>query len=78
MSWISYGEIHLTADELIADRTIPPIILVTPDGGNSRYINNCDRPVCYEDFFFQEFMPAIEEILLDLVYERIKRFTDRT
>ncbi|MBD1854790.1 MULTISPECIES: alpha/beta hydrolase [Leptolyngbya] len=59
-SWISYGEVHLTADELIATRTIPPMILVMPDGGNSRYINNCDRSLCYEDFFFQEFMPAIE------------------
>lgn len=59
-SWISYGETHLTADELIATRTIPPMILVMPDGGNSRYINNYDRSLCYEDFFFQEFMPAIE------------------
>jgi enterochelin esterase-like enzyme len=59
-SWICYGETHLTADELIADRTIPPMILVMPDGGNSRYINNHDRSLCYEDFFFQEFIPTIE------------------
>ncbi len=59
-SWVSYGEAHLSADELIAARTIPPMILVMPDGGNSRYINNYDCSLCYEDFFFQEFMPAIE------------------
>ena len=59
-SWISYGEVHLTADDLIADRTIPPMILVMPDGENSRHINNYHRSVCYEDFFFQEFMPVIE------------------
>jgi S-formylglutathione hydrolase FrmB len=59
-AWICYGEAYLTADELIAARAIPPMILVMPDGGNSRYINNYDRSLCYENFFFQEFMPAIE------------------
>jgi S-formylglutathione hydrolase FrmB len=59
-SWICFGEAHLTADENIAARAIPPMILVMPDGANSRYINNYDRSLCYEDFFFQEFIPAIE------------------
>lgn len=59
-AWICYGEVHLTVDELLAARTISPMILVMPDGGNSRYINNHDRSVCYEDFFFQEFLPTIE------------------
>jgi S-formylglutathione hydrolase FrmB len=59
-SWICFGEAHLTADELITERTIPPMILVMPEGGTSRYINNYDRSICYEDFFFQEFIPAID------------------
>lgn len=59
-SWICLGEVHLSVDAMIAARTIPPMILVMPDGGNSRYINNFDRSVCYEDFFFQEFIQAIE------------------
>lgn len=59
-SWICFGEVHLSVDAMIAARTIPPMILVMPDGGNSRYINNFDRSICYEDFFFQEFIPAIE------------------
>lgn len=59
-AWICFGEVHLSVDAMIAARSIPPMILVMPDAGNSRYINNFDRSVCYEDFFFQEFIPAIE------------------
>jgi S-formylglutathione hydrolase FrmB len=59
-SWVCFGEANLTADENISTRTVPPVILVMPDGGSSRYINNHDRSVCYEDFFFQEFIPEIE------------------
>lgn len=59
-SWVHFGEVNLTVDENILNRTVPPMILVMPDGGNSRYINNYDRSICYEDFFFQEFIPFVE------------------
>lgn len=36
------------------------MILVMPDAGQSRYINNHDNAVRYEDFFFKEFIPTIE------------------
>jgi len=61
MGWIQFGEANLIADEAIATREIPPMILVTPDGGTSFYINNFDNSVRYEDFFIQEFMPFIEK-----------------
>ncbi|MCF8360448.1 MAG: esterase family protein [Prolixibacteraceae bacterium] len=61
MGWMQFGEAHLVADELIAKREIPPMILVMPDGGTSFYINNFDNSIRYEDFFVQEFMPFIEK-----------------
>ena len=60
MGWIQFGEANLIADEAIAKREIPPMIIVMPDGGPSWYINNYNGSVRYEDFFFQEFMPYIE------------------
>ena len=61
MGWIQFGEAHLIADELIARREVPPMIIAMPDGGVSFYINNFDNSVRYEDFFMQEFMPYIEK-----------------
>lgn len=60
MGWMQFGEAHLIADELIAQREIAPMLLVMPDGGVSFYINNFDNSVRYEDFFIQEFIPYIE------------------
>lgn len=61
MGWMQFGEAHLIADELIAEREIPPMIIAMPDGGVSFYINNFDNSVRYEDFFIQEFIPFIEK-----------------
>ncbi len=61
MGWMQFGEAHLIADELIATREIPPMIIAMPDGGVSFYMNNFDNSVRYEDFFVQEFMPFIEK-----------------
>src|SRR5436190_12921583 len=40
--WLQFGEAHMIADEAIAKREIPPMIIVMPDGGVSWYINNND------------------------------------
>lgn len=58
--WLQFGEANRIADEGIASGTIPPMILVMPDGGVSFYINNYDGSVKYEDFFTKEFIPFIE------------------
>jgi enterochelin esterase-like enzyme len=60
VGWLQFGEADQVADAGIARRTIPPMILVMPDGGGSFYINNYDGSVRYEDFFIQEFIPFIE------------------
>lgn len=60
MGWIQFGEANLIADETIAKREIPAMIIVMPDAGVSWYINNYNSSVRFEDFFFSEFMPQIE------------------
>lgn len=58
--WLQFGEANQILDDGIANRTLPPMILVLPDGGVSFYVNNFDQSVRYEDFFIQEFIPFIE------------------
>ena len=58
--WVQFGEAHLAADQAIASREIPPMIIVMPDAGVTWYINDHEGKVRYEDMFFQEFIPFIE------------------
>jgi S-formylglutathione hydrolase FrmB len=58
--WLQFGEANRIVDEGIANGTLPPMILVMPDGGVSFYINNFDGSVRYEDFFVKELIPQIE------------------
>ena len=60
MSWIAFGEAHLTADEALAQLVIPPMILVMPDGGTSFYVDSHDGAVRYEQFFVEELIPHVE------------------
>ena len=59
--WIQFGEINSSADNAIATGTIPPMIIVTPDGFKSFYINAADGSLSYEDFFIKELIPHIEK-----------------
>ena len=59
--WLQFGEINRYADKVIADGTIPPMIIVMPNGDSSFYINSYDGKENYEDFFVKEFMPSIEK-----------------
>jgi enterochelin esterase-like enzyme len=59
--WIQFGEINRLADKAIIDGTIPPMIIVTPDGFKSFYINAADGSLSYEDFFIKELIPHIEK-----------------
>ena len=58
--WVQFGEIGLAAGRAIADREIPPMIIVMPDGGVAWYINDYQNKVRYEDMFIQEFIPHID------------------
>jgi enterochelin esterase-like enzyme len=59
--WLQFGEINRLADKAIAEGTIPPMIIVMPNGDSSFYINSYDGKEKYEDFFVSEFIPAIEK-----------------
>ncbi|HMG68749.1 MAG TPA: alpha/beta hydrolase-fold protein [Chitinophagaceae bacterium] len=59
--WLQFGEINRYADKAIADGTIPPMIIIMPNGDSSFYINSYDGKEKYEDFFIKEFIPAIEK-----------------
>lgn len=59
--WLQFGEINRYADKAIADGTIPPMIIIMPNGDSSWYINSYDGKENYEDFFVKEFMPTIEK-----------------
>jgi len=58
--WLQFGEANTLADEAIANREIPPMILAMPDAGVTWYINDYKGKERYEDFFIQEFIPYIE------------------
>jgi enterochelin esterase-like enzyme len=59
--WLQFGEINRYADKAIAEGTIPPMIIVMPNGDSSWFINSYDGKEKYEDFFIKEFMPNIEK-----------------
>lgn len=60
--WLQFGEINRYADAAIANGTIPPMIIIMPNGDSSWYINSYDGKEKYEDFFIKEFMPAVEKL----------------
>ncbi len=59
--WIQFGEVNRLADDAIKAGKIPPMIIVTPDGFTSFYINRADGKLNYEDFFIKELIPHIEK-----------------
>lgn len=65
-NWVNVGRMKDVTDELIASGELCPVVIVMPNAGNSDihgyqngYFNVADWP--YEDFFFQELMPAVEK-----------------
>jgi|WetSurSiteA1Bulk_404760.scaffolds.fasta_scaffold00623_11 S-formylglutathione hydrolase FrmB len=60
--WVNVGEVNRIASKAMADGTAPEMIIIMPDGLiDAFYINNYDKSVRWEDFFYQEFIPQIEK-----------------
>lgn len=66
VSWQELGRMKDVADELIASEELQPVVIVMPNAGNpdiynyqNGYFNMPGWP--FEDWFFQEFMPAVEK-----------------
>ncbi len=58
--WVQFGEIKEAVDRAIAERQIPPMIVVMPDGGVTWYINDFEGKAKFDDMFVQEFIPHID------------------
>jgi enterochelin esterase-like enzyme len=61
--WIQFGEVLTIADREILAGRATAMIIVMPDAntGVRGYANNATGTWLYEDFFFQELMPAVEK-----------------
>jgi len=61
--WVQFGEVQRITDKAIENGTATAMIIVMPDAktGQMGYFNSIAGNWNYEDFFFQEFIPAIEK-----------------
>jgi enterochelin esterase-like enzyme len=59
--WNRKGRVKHLADSLITNGVVSPLIIVMPDGENTYYLNRKDGSYQYEDYFFKEFLPMIEQ-----------------
>lgn len=59
--WLQFGEAPYIADQAIASREIPPMIIVMPDAGVTWYINDKSGKNPYADMFSGEFIPYIDQ-----------------
>ena len=59
--WVQFGEVLRITDNAIKDGTATPMVIVMPDAqtGQRGYFNQGDWR--YEDFFFEEVMPYVEQ-----------------
>ncbi len=60
--WVQFGEVQKITNETIAKGDATDIIIAMPDAGVSWYINDAGGKVRFEDFFVQEFIPAIDSL----------------
>ena len=61
--WVQFGEVLHIADKAIKNGTATEMIIVMPDAdtGQRGYSNNYSGEWRYEDYFFDELMPHVEE-----------------
>ena len=60
--WVQFGEVLRIADKAILEGSSTAMIVVMPDAdtGQRGYFNSISGDWRYEDFFFQELMPFVE------------------
>lgn len=61
--WIQFGEVLYIADKAFNTGKATPMIIVMPDAntGQRGYFNDISGQWNYEDFFFEELIPHVEE-----------------
>lgn len=60
--WVQFGEVQRIADKAFDDMIATEMIIIMPDAdtGQRGYFNSPDNTWRYEDFFFEELMPYVE------------------
>lgn len=60
--WVQFGEVQRIADKAFDDMIATEMIIIMPDAdtGKRGYFNSPDNSWRYEDFFFEELMPYVE------------------
>ena len=61
--WVQFGEVLHIADKAIREGRATPMVIIMPDAntGQRGYFNDIRGKWRYEDFFFEELMPHVEE-----------------
>jgi enterochelin esterase-like enzyme len=61
--WVQFGEVLNIADKAIREGTATPMVIIMPDAntGKRGYFNDIKGEWRYEDFFFEELMPHVEQ-----------------
>jgi enterochelin esterase-like enzyme len=61
--WVQFGEVLHIADKAIREGNATPMVIVMPDASTGRrgYFNDISGEWRYEDFFFEEFIPYVED-----------------
>lgn len=61
--WVQFGEILRIADKAILEGNATPMIVIMPDANTNKvgYFNTIEGDWNYENFFFKEFMPFVEQ-----------------
>lgn len=61
--WVQFGQVQYIADKTITDGKAARMIIVMPDANTDRrgYFNDIRGDFNYEDFFFKELIPHIEQ-----------------
>ena len=59
--WIQYGLVQQITDEGMDARQWSPMIIVMPDAGNCYYVNDHKGEYRYEEMFFSELIPKLED-----------------
>lgn len=61
--WVQFGEVQHITDKAIREGKATPMIIVMPDANTGRrgYFNDVNNEWRYEDFFFEELMPFVEQ-----------------
>ena len=59
--WIQFGEVNVSADQMISSGEVPAMIIVMPDGGVTWYVDDYSGKVPWEKMFLEELIPHVEK-----------------